>query len=149
MNMKNIHKRKERMGDKKEFTFAEMVIVIGIITILIFLIGPNLQEFLDSSKQVKVDTAAETLYTAVKTYIDDVYTEDDKTSLANVTWKQNDNEKGNIRNVPLKKIMDKYFKRREIDSNILYEIHFDDKGKIKYVKWTEDGYTGKYPHTSK
>lgn len=137
------------MGDKKEFTFAEMVIVIGIITILIFLIGPNLQEFLDSSKQVKVDTAAETLYTAVKTYIDDVYTEDDKTSLANVTWKQNDNEKGNIRNVPLKKIMDKYFKRREIDSNILYEIHFDDKGKIKYVKWTEDGYTGKYPHTSK
>lgn len=137
------------MGDKKEFTFAEMVIVIGIITILIFLIGPNLQEFLDSSKQVKVDTAAETLYTAVKTYIDDVYTEDDKTSLANVTWKQNDNEKGNIRNVPLKKIMDKYFKRREIDSNILYEIHFDDKGKIKYVKWTEDGYMGKYPHTSK
>lgn len=147
--MKNIHKPRERMGDKKEFTFAEMVIVIGIITILILIIGPNLQQFLDSSKQTKVDTEAETLYRAVKIYIADTCTEDERNSLANVIWKQNDNEKGNIKNVPLKKIMDKYLKRRETDSNILYEIHFDEKGKIKYVKWTEDGYTGKYPHTSK
>lgn len=149
MNMKNTHKLKERMREKKEFTLAEMLIVISIITVLILIIEPNLQKFLESSKQTKVDSAAKTLYTSVKTYIAETYIDDYQNELANVIWKHSDNDKNNISNIPLKEIMDKYFKRRGIDSKILYEIHFDEKGEVQYVIWTEDGYIGRYPDASK
>ncbi|MGL5260365.1 MAG: prepilin-type N-terminal cleavage/methylation domain-containing protein [Lachnospiraceae bacterium] len=58
-----------KMKEKEGFTLIEMIIVVAIIAILITLITPNLQKFIETSNQTKTDATAKTMYTSIATYL--------------------------------------------------------------------------------
>lgn len=124
----------QKLKERKGFTLIEMIIVIAIIAILIALIAPNLQKFLKTAKQTKIDAAAKTMYTSASTYLVEQYTKG--TPVADGTWTKDSGTPTGF--------FEDYFNDKEVASTVKYTVTIKDSA-VTEVKWEDDGLEGYYP----
>lgn len=71
--------------NKKGFSLVELIIVVAIMVALIAVLAPSYIKYVQKSRDSAITTAAEDIYTAIKTYYGDVDTDTSKLCAGDLT----------------------------------------------------------------
>ena len=132
-----MRKLMKKLKEKKGFTLIEMIIVIAIIAIVIALIAPNLQKYLNTAKQTTANAGAKTIYTSANSYLVELYTEG--TVVGDTEWTE-----GAAAGSDAATFIEDYLNESEIGENASFKIIIRDSV-AEAVMYNDGDFTGYYP----
>ena len=114
---------KKNFKNKKGFTLIELIVTIGIISVLASIVIPMILGYIRNSNLRKAETNAKSFYSAVKAAYKDVITSSDALQSTTIMEKA-------------KNIMGSGIDQSKFDRE--YKVYLDSSSKIYAVSWQKD-----------